>query len=52
VLALNTPVQGFGAFVAVNATDGTQRKAKNIIRARALFADAEPGRSRALPRVR
>jgi hypothetical protein len=34
-------VQGFGAFVAVNATDGTGRKAKNIICARALFADAD-----------
>ncbi len=42
VEAINTPAQGFGAFVTINATDGTgRRRRENIIRARALFADAD-----------
>jgi hypothetical protein len=42
VLPLNTPEQGFGAFVTVNETDGSGgRKKSNIIRARAVFADAD-----------
>ena len=39
---LNTPAQGFGAFITINETDGSgQRRRGNIIRARALFADAD-----------
>jgi hypothetical protein len=41
-LPLNTPEQGFGAFVTINETDGTGRRTRaNIIRARAIFADAD-----------
>jgi hypothetical protein len=41
VLALNTPQRGFGVFVTINETDFGGRSAKNIVRARALFADAD-----------
>jgi hypothetical protein len=41
VLALNTPRQGVGVFVTVNETDFQGRSAENVVRARALFADAD-----------
>ena len=41
VLALNTPQQGIGVFVTVNETDFQGRRVENIVRARALFADAD-----------
>jgi hypothetical protein len=41
VLALNTPQHGFGVFVTINETDFGGRSAKNIVRGRALFADAD-----------
>jgi hypothetical protein len=41
VLALNTPQQGVGVFVTVNETDFQGRSAENVVRARALFADAD-----------
>jgi Protein of unknown function (DUF3987)/Primase C terminal 2 (PriCT-2)/RepB DNA-primase from phage plasmid len=41
VQALNTPEGGVGVFVTINQTDFTGRSSKNIVRARALFADAD-----------
>src|SRR5262249_46609665 len=41
VLALNKPQQGLGVFVTINETDFGGRSAKNIVRGRALFADAD-----------
>jgi hypothetical protein len=41
VEALNSPVEGMGAFVTINETDLQGRKSENIVRARALFADAD-----------
>ena len=41
VLALNTPQRGVGVFVTVNETDFQGRRAQNIVRGRALFADAD-----------
>jgi hypothetical protein len=41
VEALNTPTKGMGVFVTVNETDGQGRRRDNIIRVRALFADAD-----------
>ena len=38
---LNTEAMGYGVFVAVNETDSNGRKTENIIRARALFIDAD-----------
>jgi hypothetical protein len=37
ITAENSLGRGYGAFVTVNQTDFTGRKAENIIRARALF---------------
>jgi putative DNA primase/helicase len=41
VLTLNTPAQGVGVFVTINETDGRGRRRENIVRARALFVDAD-----------
>jgi hypothetical protein len=41
VLALNTPQGGVGVFVVVAETDLQGRRAENIVRTRALFADAD-----------
>jgi hypothetical protein len=41
VLALNTPGRGVGVFVTINETDGQGRRRENIVRARALFVDAD-----------
>src|SRR5690242_17564050 len=41
VLALNTPEQGAGVFVTIAETDFKGRKVDNIVRSRALFADAD-----------
>jgi hypothetical protein len=41
VKELNTPTKGMGVFVTVNETDGQGRRRENIIRARALFGDAD-----------
>jgi hypothetical protein len=41
VLALNTPEQGVGVFVTIAETDFQGRKVENIVRSRALFADAD-----------
>jgi hypothetical protein len=41
VLALNTTEHGVGVFVNISETDFKGRKAENIIRPRALFADAD-----------
>jgi hypothetical protein len=38
---LNTRQRGVGVFVTVNETDGKGRNSKNIVRVRALFADAD-----------
>ncbi len=38
---LNTPQRGNGAFVTINETDFAGRNSKNILRARALFVDAD-----------
>jgi hypothetical protein len=38
---LNTPTKGMGVFVTVNETDGQGRRRENIVRARALFGDAD-----------
>jgi hypothetical protein len=41
VLALNTPQQRVGVFVAINETDFKGRSVANIVRGRALAADAD-----------
>jgi hypothetical protein len=41
VLALNTLERRVGAFVTVNETDFRGRRTENMVRARALFADAD-----------
>jgi hypothetical protein len=41
VQALNTPERGVGVFVTVNETDFKGRRIENIMRPRALFADAD-----------
>jgi hypothetical protein len=41
VLALNTPQHSVGVFVTINETDFGGRSAENIVRSRALFADAD-----------
>jgi hypothetical protein len=41
VEALNTPCRRVGVFVTVNETDGQGRRRENIIRPRAVFADAD-----------
>jgi AAA domain/RepB DNA-primase from phage plasmid len=41
VQALNTPARCCGAFVTINETDFKGRRTENIMRARALFADAD-----------
>ena len=41
ITAENSLGRGYGAFVTVNQTDFTGRKAENIIRARALFIDMD-----------
>ena len=41
VLALNTQQQGVGVFVTISETDFKGRKVENIVRPRALFADAD-----------
>ena len=41
VQALNTPKRGVGVFVTINETDFKGRSSKNIVRARALFVDAD-----------
>ena len=41
VLALNTLQRGLGVFVTINETDFEGRKVENIVRPRALFADAD-----------
>jgi Protein of unknown function (DUF3987) len=41
VQALNTPERRVGAFVTVNETDFKGRRRENIVRPRALFADAD-----------
>src|SRR5262245_14049531 len=41
IQALNMPEGGVGVFVTINETDFTGRSSKNIVRARALFADAD-----------
>ena len=43
VLALNTPQRGIGVFVTISETDFKGRKAENVVRPRALFADADGG---------
>lgn len=45
-------VQGAGVFVTVNETDGKGRKASNVIRVRALFADFDNPEPDALERLR
>ena len=45
MLALNTPQQGAGVFVTINETDLQGRKVENIVRTRALFADADGKRT-------
>jgi RepB DNA-primase from phage plasmid len=37
----NTPDHGYGVYVAINATDFGGRKRENVIRARAVFVDAD-----------
>jgi AAA domain/RepB DNA-primase N-terminal domain/Primase C terminal 2 (PriCT-2) len=41
VQTLNTPERGFGVFVTINETDFKGRRTENIVRPRALFADAD-----------
>jgi RepB DNA-primase from phage plasmid/Primase C terminal 2 (PriCT-2) len=41
VEALNNPATGMGVFVTINETDLQGRKSENIVRPRALFADAD-----------
>jgi hypothetical protein len=41
IQALNTPEQRVGVFVTINETDFNGRRNENIVRARALFADAD-----------
>ena len=41
ILERNTPSRGIGVFVTVNETDLKGRTNENIVRARALFADAD-----------
>src|SRR6266487_2585748 len=41
VQALNTPERGVGVFVTINETDFKGRRSENIVRPRALFADAD-----------
>lgn len=41
VLALNTPGRRVGAFVTISETDFNGRREQNILRARALFVDAD-----------
>ena len=41
ILKLNTLGRGIGVFVTIGETDFKGRKAENIVRARALFADAD-----------
>jgi hypothetical protein len=41
VLSLNTLQQRIGVFVTINETDFQGRRAENIVRTRALFADAD-----------
>jgi AAA domain/RepB DNA-primase from phage plasmid/Primase C terminal 2 (PriCT-2) len=41
VLALNTPERRVGVFVTINGTDFRGRRRENIVRARALFVDAD-----------
>ena len=38
---MNAPQQGVGIFVTVNETDFQGRTAKNVVRGRALFGDAD-----------
>ncbi|MGP0084538.1 MAG: AAA family ATPase [Steroidobacteraceae bacterium] len=41
VLMLNTPQRGVGVFVTINETDFKGRSTNNIVRPRAIFADAD-----------
>jgi putative DNA primase/helicase len=41
VLALNTPERRIGFFVTINETDFGGRRTENVVRARALFVDAD-----------
>ena len=41
VLTLNTPQRGVGVFVTINETDFKGRSTNNIVRPRAIFADAD-----------
>jgi hypothetical protein len=41
VQTLNTPDRGVGVFVTINETDFNGRRSENIVRPRALFADAD-----------
>ena len=41
MLLLNTPQDGVGVFVTISETDFKGRSSKNIVRPRALFADAD-----------
>jgi Protein of unknown function (DUF3987)/Primase C terminal 2 (PriCT-2) len=41
IQALNTPERGVGVFVTINETDFKGRRSENIVRPRALFADAD-----------
>jgi hypothetical protein len=41
VQAFNTPQSGIGVFVTINETDLKGRRTENIVRARALFVDAD-----------
>jgi hypothetical protein len=41
ILALNTPAIGAGIFITPNETDFSGRSTENIVRARALFSDAD-----------
>jgi hypothetical protein len=41
IIACNTPEGGHGVFITVNETDFNGRRSDNIVRARALFVDAD-----------
>ena len=41
VLTLNTPQRGVGVFVTISETDFKGRSTNNIVRPRAIFADAD-----------
>jgi hypothetical protein len=41
IQALNTPERGVAVFVTINETDFNGRRSENIVRPRALFADAD-----------